>query len=110
MISTPQGVIHQESGKKLRLLVKRGILVKRLTTTLRNTAIQLTTQCDRVEDDTKIINHDEELDLGKTGVWINLYLNNIAAVRVSRTIGLKSVLNVKRMRSRCQSQLDHKLI
>ena len=94
---------------KLRLFIKRGMLVKRLTNTLRNTAMDLATQCDRVEDDTKIINHGIALDLGKTGGWINLYLNNMTSMRISRTAGLIGVIHVKRMRTLCRSELDHKL-
>ena len=86
------------------------MFIECLADALRNAAMNLAAQRDRVDDDAKIINHGVALDLGEAGGGINLNLDNMTPMRIGRPGRFIGMIHVIGMRALRRRKPDHKLL
>ena len=93
-----QRVVHQRPGDELALLVKSGMLVKRLADPQRKPAMHLTFQHQRIDHGAENIHHGIAKDIDLAGARVDLKFHHMAAIGIGGAVRLVAVLDIERVR------------
>ncbi len=110
IIGTRQRVIHQRAGDKLALRVKGRMFMKRLADPLRDPAMHLTFQHQRVDHRAEIIHHRIAQDIDLAGTRVHFKLDHMGAIGIGRAIGLILMPDVEGMRPVIRHQPQYQIL
>ena len=110
IIGTWQSVIHQRAGDKLALRVEGRMFMKRLADPLRNPAMHLTFQHQRVDHRTEIIHHRIAQDIDLAGTRVHFKFDHMRTIGIGRAIGLILMPDIEGMRAIIRHQTQYQIL
>ena len=90
IVGARQRIVHEARGEQLADRASKTVsLHQRLADALRDPAMHLAGEQQRIERDAEVVDHDIADDRGHAGVGIDLDLGDVRAVRIGRRLGAR---------------------